>query len=318
MPLEKINKAYLTFFAKLLIANGILTMLTDGETTIANQTSGTDSLSSASVPDPETIFSTNSSNGETLGTVITMDYDITSSTNASDNQSIVTTEVYSTSSTSQTLNQRENDSIIDFPDNSSSVRIMGPTPSNELQDVSTPQGSDTQASSAATTTSMSYNVVTSGFKVSSTQELSTPLHTSVAGARSNLGLVLTTWVLIFILILVLICVLAFYLRRKRRRYSFDLFHKTAEDADIPLSSPVFPGTLDVIPDKEENNYVKMNEDTVNNERSPVVNEKQINCETETNHSPANLGQENTDNLDDWKPPGSTFTDIDLMDCVTVQ
>ncbi|XP_038647843.1 uncharacterized protein LOC119963183 [Scyliorhinus canicula] len=307
--------AYLTFFAKLLLATGILEVLSHGETTVANQTSGIDSLSSAATPDPEPTFNSTSFNGAASDTVVTMGYEIASSANASDNNTIVTTEIYSTPIINQSLNPGVKDSISDFPDNSSSARTVGLPIPTELQDVSTRQRSDTQASSAATTTAVSYSV-----RVSSTQELFTTLQASGAGQgpQTNLGLVLTTWVLVFILILILTIVLACYLRRRRRRYSFDLFHKTAEDADIPLSSSVFPGTLDAIPDKEDNNYVKMNEDKIDNDKTPELNAKQNNCETESNHSPANPVQDSTDNLDDWKSPGPTFTDIDLMDCVSVQ
>ncbi|GCB69311.1 hypothetical protein scyTo_0005453 [Scyliorhinus torazame] len=293
--------AYLTFFAKLLLANGILEVLTDGEPTVSNQTSGIDYLSSASTLDPDPTFNTTSFNGESSGTVVTIGYEMTSSANASDNHTIVTTEIYSTPIANQSLNPEVKDSISDFPDNSSSARTVDLTLPTELQDVSTRQRSDTQTSSAAITTSVSYSV-SSGFKVSSTQELFTTLQASGAGQgpQTNLGLVLTTWVLVFIFILILTIVLACYLRRRRRRYSFDLFHKTAEDADIPLSSSVFPGTLDAIPDKEDNNYVKVNEDMINNDKTPELNEKQNNCETETNHSPANPVRDSTDNLDDWK------------------
>ncbi|XP_078403320.1 uncharacterized protein LOC144683773 [Cetorhinus maximus] len=320
--------AYLTFFSKLLIANGILAVVTDGETTIAIQTSTIGSSSFVSTPNPEITFSTNLSSGETLDTVTRMDYEITSSTNASDNHTIVTTERYGTTSANRSPNPAEDVSISAFPDNSSSARTIGRNTSTELQE-SPSQRSDTQSSSAAIITSVSYTG-NLGSKVSSSQELSTTFHTSVAVQEEgrNLGLIEVTWVLVFILIVFLISMLVWYLRRKRRKYSFDLFHKTAEDADIPLSCPVIPGILEANPEREENDYVKTNEDVVNHDKTPVVNtdfseeikEKQKNCETETNHSPANPGQDNTDNLDDWnyKPPGSTFTDIDLMDCVTVQ
>ncbi|XP_041047928.1 uncharacterized protein LOC121280220 isoform X2 [Carcharodon carcharias] len=287
------NMAHLLFFSKLLIVNGILAVVTDGEITIAIQTSTIGSSSFVSTPDPEITFSANSYSGETLDRVTTKDYEIASSANASDNHTIVTTEIYSTTSANRSPNPAEDVSISAFPDNSSNARTTGPTTSTELQEAPG-QRSDTQSSSAAIITSMSYTG-NSGSKVSSSQELSTTLHTSVAvqEVRSNLGLAIVTWVLFLILILFLISVLVCYLRRKRRKYSFDLFHKTAEDADIPLSCPVIPGILEANPDREENDYVKTNEDVVNHDKTPVLNtdfseeikETQKNCETETNHSP---------------------------------
>ncbi|XP_067848612.1 uncharacterized protein [Heptranchias perlo] len=200
------------------------------------------------------------------------------------------------------------------------------------QEVLTSQRSDTQASSATAITLTSY-IGTSSSKVSRTWEpytFSAPqTSVTVPVAGYTLGHGLITGILILALIFIIIILMLCYLHRKRRRYSFDLFHKTAEDANIPLSSPVIPGAFEAIPDREDNKDVEqVNEDKVNHDKTSVVNlnlseeinEKQNNCETETNHIPANLGQENMDNLDDWnfKPQDSTFTDIDLMDCAITE
>ncbi|XP_020366144.2 uncharacterized protein LOC109911257 [Rhincodon typus] len=315
--MDKIIMAYLTFFSKLLIATGILEVVTDGEATIANQTNITEIFHSASTFDPETNFSTGSPNGENSKTNVTVDLGITKT---SDIRASLTTEIYSNLNTSdnQSLNQTEENGNSSFPDNSSSARTTALIISTESQKVPTSQMSDIEVSSTATITSITS---TSGFKVSSTLS---PYSSSVVpvGAANTLRIALPL-ILICILILFLSIMLAYYQHRKKRRYSFDLFHKTAEDADIPLSGPNSPGAFEIIPDKEDNTDVKkMNGDMDNHDKTPsvILNlpeeviEKQNNCENETNHSPANLDQENTDSLDNWsfKAPGSDFTDIDLM------
>ncbi|XP_067897704.1 uncharacterized protein si:dkey-27h10.2 [Heterodontus francisci] len=322
--------AYLAIFYKLLIVNGILAVVTDNETAITIQTSSVEPLNPASTPDHETNFSTISSSGETLNT--TFDPEIASSANSSDNHTVVTTRLYSTTGgwpgDIHITNQEEKVNNSAIPDDSSSASTIGLSISTK---VPTSQRSDKQASTAITTTLLNYTAA-SGSKVSRTQEQYTfsTLHTSVSIQKAGIALGGVTIFCIVITILILILILLIcYLRRRRHRYSFDLFHKTAEDADIPLSNPIIPGGFEAIPDKEDSNDVKkVNEDMANCDKTSVVNmnlskeinEKQNNCEAETNHSPAKLSQEITDNLDDWnyKPPGSTFTEIDLMDCVTAE
>ncbi|XP_060688856.1 uncharacterized protein LOC132820656 [Hemiscyllium ocellatum] len=308
--------AYLTLFSKLLITIGILDVVTDGEATTSSQTNVTEFFHPASVFDPETNFSTVSPSGETSNPKGTLDLGIIK---ASDNHTSVTTEISSNPNTSdtQSLNQTEEYGNNSFPVDSSSARTTVLPSSTVSQKVPISQMPDIEVSSAATMTSI---VSTSGFKGSSTLS---PYSTSAIsdGAANTLGNVLLC-ILIIALIIFFIIMLVLYLHRKKRRYSFDLFHKTAEDADIPLSGPISRAAFEAFPDKEDNTDVKVNKDMDNHDNTPAdisnlseeVNEKQNNCENEINHSPASHDQENTGSLDDWpfKTPGSEFTDIDLM------
>ncbi|XP_072899070.1 uncharacterized protein [Hemitrygon akajei] len=136
-------------------------------------------------------------------------------------------------------------------------------------------------------------------------------------------------IVIIALIFTLVCLLSYLLYRKKRRYSFDLSQKTAEDANIPLSCPILPGGFELTADKENNKEVeKVNEDKTNHKKdsAPVlnvpeeINGKQGNHEPEVNQPPDTPAQEGTDTLDDWnfKPEYASFTDINLMDCVTTE
>ncbi|XP_059501021.1 uncharacterized protein LOC125457615 isoform X2 [Stegostoma tigrinum] len=285
----KIIMAYLTFFSKLLVTTGILGVVTDGEATVANQTNVTEFSHSASTFDPETNISTGSPDGENSMTNITVDLGITET---SDIHASLTTGIYSNLNTSdtQSLNQTEENGNSSFPDNSSSSRTTVLIISTEPQKIPTTQMSDIEVSSTATIT-----LITSTFKVSSTLS---PYSSSVVpvGAANTLRIVLPL-ILIFILILFIIIIVTYRQHRKKHKYSFDLFHKTAEDADIPLSGPICPGAFEIIPDKADNTDVKkMNGDMDNHDKTPAVilnlpeevNEKQNKCENETNHSPAKL------------------------------
>ncbi|XP_072435208.1 uncharacterized protein [Chiloscyllium punctatum] len=308
--------AYLTFLSKLLITIGILDVVTDGEAITSSQTNVTEFFHSASVSDPEMNFSTVSPSGETSNPKGTLDLGIIK---ASDYHASVTTEISSNLNTSdsQSLNQTEEYGNNSFPVDSSSARTTVLSSSTVSQKIPVNQMPDKDVSSAATMTSI---VSTSGFKGSSSLS---PYSTSAIPDRAAniLGNVLLS-ILIIALIVFLISMLVFYLHRKKRRYSFDLFHKTAEDADIPLSGPIRQGAFEVFPDKEDNTDVQVTKDMDNHDKTPAdilnlpeeVNEKQSNCENEINHSPADHDQENTGSFDDWsfKTPGSEFTDIDLM------
>ncbi|XP_051899681.1 uncharacterized protein LOC127585962 [Pristis pectinata] len=324
--------AYLAVSFKLLIIGGTLAVVTDSETTLTYQVSNTSNIEqSTSMPVLENTFNSTATHEENLSP--TMDGETATSSQSPDNYSSETTDTYSNVSTGLSDNssfshiQRE----YGIPDNTSSSNTTDETISTELQ-VLTNQTSDPQESSAATTTSVSF-AGTSSSKVSSTQEfltVSTPNSSPVLHHVEKYSVTAIIIAVIVILILIIsCCLLSFFLYRRKHRYSFDLSHKTAEDANIPLSSPILPGGFELTPDKENKKEGGMvNEDKTNHEKtsSPALNvpeesnEKQNNCETEINHPPDIPEQENTDTLDDWnfKSAASSFTDINLMDCATAK
>ncbi|XP_072110818.1 uncharacterized protein [Mobula birostris] len=309
--------AYLAVTYKLLII-GILAV-THSEITRTYQSS---TEISTLLSTPEDTFNTSSTTEENQSP-------ITNGQTASlyqlpENYSSVATDIYSNVSTTPmdisfvSVNQ-DNQSISDnIPSSNITDEITSTEP--EVLKSQTPY---TQKSSAAPTSTSFIEVSTS--TVDDSHELIT---TSASNTDSSIEDTMLILVVLITLIISIICLLSYFLYRRKRRYSFDLSQKTAEDANIPLSCPILPGGFELTADKENNKVEKVNEDKTNHKKDSAptlnapeeINGKQSNHEPEINQSPETPAQEGTDTLDDWnfKSEYASFTDINLMDCVTTE
>ncbi|XP_069782405.1 uncharacterized protein [Narcine bancroftii] len=270
---------------------GTLAVLTGSDISFAYPTSR-----SNSTPDLETVPSFNSSSEETLTSSSTMATETMNSSKFSNGDHFVFTKTSNNGNGSQIENSTFslNGFISYITDN---ISISSTTDSFTDAGTVTNQTSDREEHSAATATSMSFTV-TSTSKVFSSQEvfiISTPNSTAISQAKSNLELTLIIAISIVMLITILL-LMAFWVHKRKRRYSFELNHKTAEDANIPLSSPILQEGFELTPvtGKESNVEVeKVNEDKTNHCKASAPNaseemkEKQ-NCETEMNHSPVKV------------------------------
>ncbi|XP_059819347.1 uncharacterized protein LOC132390819 isoform X2 [Hypanus sabinus] len=267
--------AYLAVTFKLLIV-GILA-LADNETTSTYQTNTESSTSLLGTEDTSNISSTTEENP----------FQTT-------NSSFVTTDIYSNVSTIQmdssnvSVNQ-DNQSISDNTPSFNTTAEMTFTKPEVLKS----QTPVTQKSSAAPTMSPSISEVSSS-TVGPSQQTEQTSPTAIA-AFSSFEPAMLIILVIIILIFTLVCLLSYLLYRKKRRYSFDLSQKTAEDANIPLSCPILPGGFELTADKENNKEVeKVNEDKTNHKKdsAPIlnvpeeINGKQSNHEPEVNQPPA--------------------------------
>ncbi|XP_062901106.1 uncharacterized protein LOC134344905 [Mobula hypostoma] len=310
--------AYLAVTYKLLII-GILAV-TDSETIITYQSS---TENSTLLSTPEDTFNTSSTTEENRSP-------LTNGQTASlyqlpENYTSVATDIYSNDSTTPmdisfvSVNQ-DNQSISDNIPSSNITDEMTSTEPEVLKS----QTPYTQKSSAAPTSTSVIEVSTS--TVDNSQK---PTTTSAPNTDSSIEDAMLILVVLIALIIPIICLLSYFLYRRKRRYSFDLSQKTAEDANIPLSCPILPGGFELTADKENNKEVeKVNEDKTNHKKDSAptlnvpeeINGKQSNHEPEINQSPETPAQEGTDTLDDWnfKSEYASFTDINLMDCVTTE
>ncbi|XP_032874060.1 uncharacterized protein LOC116971201 [Amblyraja radiata] len=318
--------ACLTFSYKVLIVGVILAVLTDGESTPKYPSSS--GVNSTSTPDPDDFTSHFNSTMEEISTpsprIVT---ETASNSNSSYNYTFATTDQYNNGSTSPHGNLSyslvQERHVSDIPGNTSTTSTTEGDTSTEPH-ASTGQTSKQQGPPAATTSSTQ----TSISKESSTWT-SHFTSTSQPPPESENSIAPGILIALFILALtiVLLCLIGCYLHRRKHRSSFDLSYKTAEDVNIPLSSPMLSGGFELKPDQENNKGdTKVNNDKNDHDQASVpthnlskeINEKQNNCETEINHLPEKADQEGTDVLEDWnfKSAASSFTDINLMDCIT--
>nr|XP_033795898.1 uncharacterized protein LOC117358278 isoform X2 [Geotrypetes seraphini] len=158
-----------------------------------------------------------------------------------------------TVSTSEVHNEREgNDWNVTLSDpknvseDESSVTSTTPLHIN-LTEVADDQSNSTQVDYTTLGTEEGTNLyshspipsVSSGGEASTTAEPETSSDDTTVSTtkqdsnQATLGLIISISFLIFIILIILIC---WALRKKTKRYSFDLYHKSAEDANIPLSS----------------------------------------------------------------------------------
>lgn len=319
--------ACLTFSYKVLIVGVILAVLTDGESTPSSS-----GVNSTSTPDPEVFTSNFTSTTEEISTpsprIVT---ETASNSNSSYNYTFATTDQYNNGSTSPhgnvSYSQAQERHASGIPGNTSTTSTTGGDTSTEPQ-ASTGQTSKTQGPPAATTSSTE----TSISKESSTWTshfTSTSLPPPIPESENSIAPGILIALLILALTIVLLCLIGCYLHRRKHRFSFDLSYKTAEDVNIPLSSPMLSGGFELKPDQENNKEdMKVNNDKNDHVQASVpthnlskeINEKQNNCETEINHLPEKADQESTDVLEDWnfKSAASSFTDINLMDCIATE
>ncbi|XP_078268814.1 uncharacterized protein LOC144600787 isoform X2 [Rhinoraja longicauda] len=290
--------ACLALSYKVLIIGVILAVPTDGESTPSYPANS--GVNSSSTPDLETftshfISTTEETSTPSPGIVA----ETTSNSNSSYNYTFVTTDQYSNGSTNRhdnlSFSQIQERHVSDIPGNTSSTSTTDGNTSTEPQ-VLTGQTSKPLGPSAATTSSMSLTETSVSKKTSTwkTHIISTSQTTPNPQQEHSIAHAIIIAFLILVLTIILLCLMGCYLHRRKHRFSFDLYNKTADDVNIPLSSPMLSGGFESKTDQENNKEdIKVNEDKKDHVQasepahnlSDEINEKKNNCETEINHLP---------------------------------